>query len=118
MKKWYRMPRVKFFLLAAAHILAAAGVLCILWATRYPVLIQELCSADAAKTYEESNAFANAVANANYHILDEIQYQTLYDTDGNTQIKKSNENPMILSLYDTLLKGKEHELLHRNFSGK
>ena len=82
MKKWYRMPRVKFFLLAAAHILAAAGVLCILWATRYPMLIQELCSADAAKTYEESNAFANAVANANYHILDEIQYQTLYDTDG------------------------------------
>ena len=42
----------------------------------------------------------------------------LYDTDVNTQIKKSNESPMILSLYDTLLKGKEHELLHRNFSGK
>ena len=42
----------------------------------------------------------------------------LYDTDVNTQIKKSNENPMILSLNDTLLKGKEHELLHRNFSGK
>ena len=42
----------------------------------------------------------------------------LYDTDVNTQIKKSNENPMVLSLYDTLLKGKEHELLHRNFSGK
>lgn len=42
----------------------------------------------------------------------------LYDTDVNTQIKKSNENPMILSVYDTLLKGKEHELLHRNFSGK
>lgn len=41
----------------------------------------------------------------------------LYDTDVNTQIKKSNENPMILSLYDSLLKGKEHELLHRNFSG-
>ena len=32
----------------------------------------------------------------------------LYDTDVNTQIKKSNENPMILSLYDSLLKGKEH----------
>ena len=42
----------------------------------------------------------------------------LHDTDVNTQIKKSNENPMILSLYDSLLKGKEHELLHRNFSGK
>lgn len=42
----------------------------------------------------------------------------LYDTDVNTQIKKSNENPMLLSLYDSLLKGKEHELLHRNFTGK
>ena len=42
----------------------------------------------------------------------------LYDTDVNTQIKKSNENPMILSLYDTLLKGKEHELLHRTLKTK
>lgn len=39
----------------------------------------------------------------------------LYDTDINTQIKKSNENPLILSLYDELLKRKTHELLHRNF---
>ena len=39
----------------------------------------------------------------------------LYDTDINTQIKKSNENPLILSLYEELLKGKTHELLHRNF---
>ena len=39
----------------------------------------------------------------------------LYDTDVNTQIKKANENPLVLSLYDTLLKGKEHQLLHRNF---
>ena len=39
----------------------------------------------------------------------------LYDTDINTQIKKSNENPLILSLYDELPKGKTHELLHRNF---
>lgn len=39
----------------------------------------------------------------------------LYDTDINTQIKKSNENLLILSLYDELLKGKTHELLHRNF---
>ena len=41
--------------------------------------------------------------------------KVLYDTDINTQIKKSNENPLILSLYDELLKGKTHELLHRNF---
>ena len=34
----------------------------------------------------------------------------------NTQIKKSNENPLVQSLYDGLLKGKEHKLLHRNFN--
>lgn len=39
----------------------------------------------------------------------------IYDTDINTQIKKSNENPLVQSLYDDLLKGKTHELLHRNF---
>lgn len=39
----------------------------------------------------------------------------IYDTDINTQIKKSNENPLVRSLYDGLLKGKTHELLHRNF---
>lgn len=38
----------------------------------------------------------------------------LYKADVNTQIKKSDENPMIQALYDGLLKGKEHELLHRN----
>lgn len=39
----------------------------------------------------------------------------IYDTDINTQIKKSNENPLVQSLYGGLLKGKTHELLHRNF---
>jgi len=38
----------------------------------------------------------------------------LYEADRNAQIKKSNENPTILSLYDGLLKGKEHKLLHRH----
>ncbi len=42
--------------------------------------------------------------------------QGLYDTDINFQIKKSNENPMVQSLYESsVLKGKEHLLLHRNF---
>ena len=41
----------------------------------------------------------------------------LYDTDVSMQIKKSNENPMVVSLYDTLLKGKTHQLLHRNMDG-
>lgn len=39
----------------------------------------------------------------------------IYDTDINTQIKKSNENPLVQSLYNGLLKGKTRELLHRNF---
>ena len=82
MKKWYRMPKAKLFLIVGAHVLAVIGVLCLLWVTRYPILTQELFTADAAKSYEESNAFADSVTNANYNILDEIRYQTLYDTDG------------------------------------
>ncbi len=40
----------------------------------------------------------------------------LYDTDITLQIKKSNENPMVTSLYESpILKNKEHLLLHRNF---
>ena len=76
------MPKAKLFLIVGAHVLAVIGVLCLLWATRYPILTQELFTADAAKSYEESNAFADSVANENYNILDEIRYQTLYDTDG------------------------------------
>ena len=29
-------------------------------------------------------------------------------------IKKSDENPLVLELYNGLLKGKEHELLHND----
>ena len=76
------MPKAKLFLIVGAHVLAVIGVLCLLWVTRYPILTQELFTADAAKSYEESNAFADSVTNANYNILDEIRYQTLYDTDG------------------------------------
>ena len=39
----------------------------------------------------------------------------LYDTDRQTQIKRSNDNPTVMSLYDGILKGKSHKLLHRNF---
>ena len=44
----------------------------------------------------------------------ECRSQGLYDIDINTQIKKSTENPLIAQLYDGILKGKEHHLLHRN----
>ena len=44
----------------------------------------------------------------------EARAKGLYNADVNTQIKKSNENPLVQSLYDGLLKGKEHKLLHRN----
>ncbi len=39
----------------------------------------------------------------------------LYDADNDIQIKKSDDNPIVTNLYQTLLKGKEHKLLHRNF---
>ena len=38
----------------------------------------------------------------------------LYNADNTTIIKKSDENPMVLELYEGLLKGKEHELLHND----
>lgn len=38
----------------------------------------------------------------------------IYRADSETVIKKCNENPMILSLYEGLLKGNEHRLLHND----
>lgn len=38
----------------------------------------------------------------------------LYNADNTTIIKKSDENPLVLELYEGLLKGKEHELLHND----
>lgn len=43
---------------------------------------------------------------------------SLYETDINMQIKKTSENPLLDTLYATLLKGREHELLHRNMAGE
>lgn len=43
----------------------------------------------------------------------------IYRADNVSVIKKCDENPMITSLYEGLLKGKEHELLHNHtFEGK
>lgn len=39
---------------------------------------------------------------------------SLYETDVNQQIKTTSGNPLMQSLYETLLKGREHELLHRH----
>ena len=36
----------------------------------------------------------------------------LYKIDKELQIKRSEENPLVMGLYDTLLKGKVHKLLH------
>lgn len=38
----------------------------------------------------------------------------IYSADNMSIIKKSDENPMIMALYDGLLKGKTHELLHNS----
>ena len=39
----------------------------------------------------------------------------IYNADKVSVIKKSDENPMVAALYEGLLKGKEHELLHNDF---
>ena len=39
----------------------------------------------------------------------------LYNADNTTIIKKSDENPLVIELYNGLLKGREHELLHNEF---
>ncbi len=40
------------------------------------------------------------------------RYDGMYNIDKASQIKRSNENPIIKTLYDGILKGKEHKLLH------
>ncbi len=40
--------------------------------------------------------------------------QGIYNADSVSVVKKCNENPMITSLYEGFLKGKEHELLHNH----
>lgn len=43
----------------------------------------------------------------------------IYKADNVSVVKKCDENPMVLSLYEGFLKGKEHELLHNHeFCGK
>ena len=40
------------------------------------------------------------------------RFDGMYDIDQAAQIKLSNENPFIKTLYDGILKGREHKLLH------
>lgn len=40
------------------------------------------------------------------------RYEGMYNIDKASQIKLSNENPIVQSLYEGILKGKEHKLLH------
>lgn len=42
----------------------------------------------------------------------------LYETDRMSTIKRSEENPVVMSLYSGLLKGKVHKLLHVHYHGK
>lgn len=43
------------------------------------------------------------------------RYEGMYNIDKASQIKLSNENPIIKSLYDGMLRGKEHKLLHNEY---
>ncbi|MBW9157878.1 [FeFe] hydrogenase, group A [Clostridium sp. FP2] len=42
----------------------------------------------------------------------------LYEADRMSSIKRSEENPVMMSLYQGLLKGKVHKLLHVDYKGK
>jgi NADH-quinone oxidoreductase subunit G len=42
----------------------------------------------------------------------------LYSADKMSSIKRSEENPLMLSLYSGLLKGRVHELLHVHYHAK
>ena len=41
-----------------------------------------------------------------------VRRDGIYAADKETVVKKCNENPMVLSLYDGFLKNREHKLLH------
>ena len=43
------------------------------------------------------------------------RFEGIYKIDSVAQIKRSNENPIIQSLYAGILKGKEHKLLHNEW---
>jgi NADH-quinone oxidoreductase subunit G len=42
----------------------------------------------------------------------------LYEADRMSNIKRAEENPVIMALYGGLLKGKVHKLLHVHYGGK
>ena len=44
-----------------------------------------------------------------------VRMEGLYKIDNATQIKRSEENPSVVSLYDGILKDRTHELLHVHY---
>ena len=43
------------------------------------------------------------------------RFNGMYAIDDSSQIKRSDENPIVQTLYNGLLKGKEHKLLHNQY---
>ena len=48
----------------------------------------------------------------------EVRGKALYSADKMLSIKRSEENPLMLSLYDGVLRGRVHELLHVHYNHK
>lgn len=44
----------------------------------------------------------------------EARMKGMYDVDRKSSIRFTDDNPMMAQIYETVIKGKEHELLHRN----
>ena len=53
-----------------------------------------------------------------FEVLEERQKRGhgLYSADKMTNIKRSEENPVVMALYNSVLKGRVHELLHVNYN--
>ena len=65
--------------------------------------------------YDLTTFLSNEVSSETF--LSKLKGKNRMGADINMQIKKTSENPLLDTLYATLLKGREHELLHRNMSG-
>ncbi len=50
--------------------------------------------------------------------LQEQRMEGLYEADRMSTVKRSEENPLMDSIYDKVIKGKEHEMLHVHYHSK
>ena len=77
--------------------------------------VSHMCAVDV--TGKDAKAFLLRLIANNVDKLKESG-KALYSADKMLSIKRSEENPLMLSLYDGVLKGRVHELLHVHYNHK